>query len=127
VVNAIGSNLQILSPGVYDLVSGSMTFAFTLPDVNAGQIHSMSIAEPFFSGTGTAAQVQLYNWTTGSWNTIALTGVSFSTGNTQAYISSDGHVLLRVGTNLPASASVSRQNALPGALLFEKPSLSLNS
>ena len=127
VVNATGSNLQILSPGVYNLASGSMTFAFTLPDVNAAQISSMSIAEPFLSGTGTAAQVQLYNWTTASWNTIALTGVSFSTGNTRTYISSDGHVLLRVGTNLPASASPPRQNATPGALLFEKPSISLNS
>ena len=129
VVNATGSNPQILSPGVYDLASGSITFAFTLPDINAAQIHTMSIAEPFFSGTASAAQVQLYNWTTASWNTIALTGVSFSTGNTGAYISSDGQVLLRVGTNLPASASASasRQNAAPGALLFEKPSLSFNS
>ncbi len=127
IVNATGSNLQILSPGVYDLAAGSMTFAFTLPNENAAQVHSMSIAELFFSGTGTAAQVQLYNWTTASWNTIALTGVSFSTGNTGAYISSDGQVLLRVGTHLPASANISRQTVSPGALLFEKPSLSLNS
>ena len=127
VVNATGSNLQILSPGVYNLASGSMTFAFALADINTARIHSMSIAEPFFNATGTAAQVQLYNWATASWNTIALTGVSFSTGNTGAYISADGQVLLRVGTNLPASASASRQNASPGALLFEKPSLSLNS
>ena len=127
VVNATGSNPQILSPGVYDLASGSITFAFTLPEVNLAQIHSMSVAEPFFGGTVSAAQVQLYNWTTASWNTIALTGVSFSTGNTGAYISADDQVLLRVGTNLPSSAGASRQNASPGNILFEKPSLSFNS
>ena len=128
VVNATGNNPQILSPSVYDLASGSFTFAFNLPDVNMAQIHSMSIAAPFFNGTGNLAQVQLYNWTTASWNTIALTNVSFSTGNTQAYISSDGHVLLRVGTNLSSTAAnLSKQHASTGAILFEKPSLSLNS
>lgn len=126
VVNATGSGTQILSPGVYGLVSGSITFAFTLPDINMAQLHSMSIAAPVISGTGT--QVQLYNWATASWNTIALTNVSFSTGNTQAYISADGHVLLRVGTNLTSFATnVSEQHASTGTILFEKPSLSLNS
>ncbi len=128
VVNATGNNTQILSPNVYNLASGSITFAFNLPDVNMTQIHSVSITEPFFNGTGNLAQVQLYNWTTASWNTITLTNVSFSTGNTQAYISADGHVLLRVGTSLPSSTTnVSKQHASTGTILFEKPSLSLNS
>jgi hypothetical protein len=126
VVNATGNGTQILSPGVYGLVSGSITFAFTLPDINMAQLHSMSIAAPVISGAG--AQVQLYNWATASWNTIALTNVSFSTGNTQAYISADGHVLLRVGTSLPSSTTnVSKQHTSTGTILFEKPSLSLNS
>jgi hypothetical protein len=125
VVNATGNNTQILSPGVYNLASGSITFAFTLPDVNRAQLHSMSVAAPVISGAG--VQVQLYNWTTASWNTIALTNVSFSTGNTQAYISADGQVLLRLGTSLPSSATnQSKQPASTGTILFEKPSLSLN-
>ncbi len=126
VVNATGNNTQILSPSVYNLASGSITFAFTLPDVNRAQFHSMSVAAPVISGAG--AQAQLYNWTTASWNIIALTNVSFSTGNTQAYISADGHVLLRIGTSLPSSATnLSTQHASTGTILFEKPSLSLNS
>jgi hypothetical protein len=126
VVNATGNNTQILSPSVYNLASGSITFAFTLPDVNIAQLHSISIAAPVISGAG--AQVQLYNWATASWNTIVLTNVSFSTGNTQAYISADGHVLLRVGISLPMSTTnVSKQHTATGTILFEKPSLSLNS
>jgi len=126
IVNATGSNSQILSPGVYGLLSGSLTFAFTLPDINTAQIHSMSIAAPSISGSG--AQAQLYNWATSSWNTIALTNVSFTTGNTQAYISPDGHVLLQIATPSGASAtSASNQHSSSGAFLFEKPSLSLNS
>ncbi len=128
VVNATGNNTQILAPGVYGLTSGSITFAFDLPRVNMAQIRSVLISEPFFNGTGNLAQVQLYNWTSAAWNTITLSNVSFSTGNTQAYISSDGHVLLRVGAGLPASATnVSEQHASTGTILFEKPSLSLNS
>ena len=126
VVNTTGNNAQILSPGFYTLASGSITFAFTLPDVNRAKLRSMSIAMSVISGAG--AQVQLYNWTTASWNTIVLTNVSFSTGNIQAYISADGQVLLRVGTSLPSSTgSVSKQHAATSTILFEKPSLSLNS
>jgi hypothetical protein len=128
VVNATGNNLQIISPSVYSLTAGSITFAFTLPGLNMGQIHSMSIAEPFIGGTGSLAQVQLYNWTTGSWNTIALTSVSFNTGNTQVYISPDGHVLLHVGAlHTSSTTNASNQHVSTGPIFFEKPSLSLNS
>ena len=127
-VNAKGNNLQIISPDVYDMTTGSITFAFTLPGVNLAQIYSMSIVEPFISGASGQAQVQLYDWTTASWNTIALTNVSFNTGNTQAYISPDGHVLLQVATRTIApTGTISNQHASTGTILFEKPSLSLNS
>ncbi|MGH2493125.1 MAG: hypothetical protein ACRDIV_00300, partial [Ktedonobacteraceae bacterium] len=42
VVNATGSNSQIISPGVYALASGSLTFAFTLPAINTAHIHNIS-------------------------------------------------------------------------------------
>src|SRR5713226_7826020 len=128
VVNAKGNNLQIISPNVYDMTAGSITFAFTLPGVHLAQIHRMSIVEPFISGAPGQAQVQLYNWTTASWNTIAFTSVSFNTGNTQAYISPDGHVLLQVATRASApTGTTSNQHASTGTILFEKPSLSFNS
>ncbi|HET7639696.1 MAG TPA: hypothetical protein VFK47_13300, partial [Ktedonobacteraceae bacterium] len=83
------------------------------------QINTMTIsAQVVAQAAGiNQAQVRLYNWNTRTWDRVTLNNLSFTTANTKTYTSSDGHVLLQVVN----------QDASQGALLFGKPSLSLNN
>jgi hypothetical protein len=119
VVNTQGNGAQFIPPGVYVMTAGSITFAFRLPDVDLSQVHTLSIAEPFIGGS---AGVRLYNWRTGSWDTVALNNYTLQTrlnvsGNSGTYLSPDGHVLLQLVN----------QHTSTGPVLFEKPSLSVIS
>ena len=121
VINAQGDEVQTILPDVYTMSTGSITFEFTLP--NAGVLHTnnMTISEPVIarlagSGAISPIQVRLYNWDTSSWDAIALNNNTFTTANTKAYTSPDGHILLQVVD----------QSASPGTILFGKPALSLN-
>jgi hypothetical protein len=118
-VNAQGDGVQFISPGVYDMTTGSITFAFTLPPVPLAQVHALSIDEPFIGGH---ASVRLYNWRTGSWDSVALATYSLQSrlnaaGDNGSYLSPDGHVLLQLVT----------RHASAGPTLFEKPSLSVHT
>jgi hypothetical protein len=118
VIDAQGNEVQIISPDVYSMKTGSITFEFTLPD-NL-QINTMTITEPFLGQPvldSNHVQVRLYNWGTGSWDTIALNSFTFTTENIRTYTNLDRHVLLQVVN----------QNASLGAILFVKPSLGLGS
>ena len=119
VINAQGHEVQTTSPGVYTLNTGSITFEFTVPAENNLQINTMTIsAQVVAQAAGiNQAQVRLYNWNTRTWDRVTLNNLSFTTANTKTYTSSDGHVLLQVVN----------QDASQGALLFGKPSLSLNN
>jgi hypothetical protein len=122
VINAQGDEVQAILPNVYTMNTGSITFEFTLPGAGILQTNSMTISEPVIvrpagSGAISPLQVRLYNWDTSSWDTIALNNNSFTTANTKAYTSLDGHVLLQVGD----------QSASAGTILFGKPALSLNN
>jgi len=117
VINAEGSDVATTATDVYSMTEGSITFEFVLP-IEAAHVNNLIIREPFFSGS--AEQVLLYNWSTSSWDTIALNQDShdragaYITGNLKAYISPDGRVLLR------------QSNRSSAELIFSKPSLSLN-
>src|SRR6266851_3044311 len=120
VIDAQGNGEQIISPDVYSMKTGSITFEFTLPGIDNLQINTMTITEPFLGQPALDSnhvQVRLYNWVTGSWNTIALDSFTFTTENIRTYTNLDGHVLLQVVN----------QNASLGAILFVKPSLGLDS
>jgi hypothetical protein len=120
VIDAQGNGEQIISPDVYGMKTGSITFEFTLPGIDNLQINMMTITEPFLGQPALDSnhvQVRLYNWVTGSWNTIALDSFTFTTENVRTYTNLDGHVLLQVVN----------QNASLGAILFVKPSLGLGS
>jgi hypothetical protein len=122
VVNTQGNEVQIIAPNVYSMNTGKITFEFRLPNMDALQINSITIREPFIGQLAVSmgsnhVQVRLYNWNTSSWDTIALNDNAFTTTNFRAYTSLNGNVLLQVVN----------QNASPGALLFVKPSLSLNT
>jgi len=118
VINAEGSDVATTATDVYSMTEGSITFEFVLP-IEAAHVNNLIIREPFFSGS--AEQVLLYNWSTSSWDTIALNQDShdragaYITGNLKAYISPDGRVLLR------------QSNRSSAELIFSKPSLSLNA
>jgi hypothetical protein len=118
VIDAQGNEVQTISPNVYAMNTGSITFEFTLPNTGALQINNMTISEPAIVQPAgiNHAQVRLYNWETGSWDAMTLNNFSFTTANIKAYTSSDRRVLLQVVN----------QNASLGALIFGKPSLSLN-
>ena len=119
VINAQGHQVQTTSPGVYTLNMGFITFEFAIPYANTVQINNMTISAPVVVQPAgiNQAQVRLYNWNTRTWDVVTLTNLSFTTTNTKAYTSSDGRVLLQVVN----------QDASLGALLFGKPSLSLNN
>ena len=118
VIDAQGNEVQIISPDLYSMKTGSMTFEFMLPD-NL-QSDTMTITAPFLGQPvldSNDVQVRLYNWVTGSWDTLALNNFTFTTENVRTYTNLNGQVLLQVVN----------QNASLGAILFVKPGLALGS
>nr|MDQ2717800.1 hypothetical protein [Chloroflexota bacterium] len=86
-IDAQGTNLQVPAPGLYGLSTGSMTFEFALPSMPNAQMDGITIEVPSDitqitnasnnSGNGGGVlsdgdhlQAFLYNWQTGSWDTM---------------------------------------------------------
>jgi uncharacterized membrane protein len=118
VIDAQGNEVQTISPGVYTINTGNITFEFSLSGTGNMQVNNLTISTPVvMQNTGiNQVQARLYNWNTNSWDVITLTHNSFTTTNSKAYTSSNGRVLLQVFN----------QNA-SSTLYFGKPSLSLNN
>ncbi|MGZ3608547.1 MAG: hypothetical protein ACXVDN_09895 [Ktedonobacteraceae bacterium] len=118
VINAQGNEEQMISPGIYTINTGSITFEFALPTGGISQVNNLRISLPKIMQLTGINQVsaRLYNWNTHSWDVITINQNSFTTTNSKAYTSSDGRVLLQV----------INQNASQGILYFGRPSLSLN-
>lgn len=123
-IDVQGSGVQIQFPGFYTMSTGSMTFEFAVPNIANLRISGLTISEPsganqsptgIVSSDGSSLPFRLYNWHTGSWNTISLNNDTFTTNNVNAYIGPGGRVLLQIANN---------DNSL-GTLIFSKPSLSL--
>jgi hypothetical protein len=129
VENGNNGNVQMQFPGVYTMTTGSMTFEFTLPSIPNLRPDVISIQEStnlpqIMSSMGGAAgppvdvthlHSYLYNWRTGSWDTISMQGFSFSTSNVQAYVGPGGRVLLQFAN----------QDTSVGMAVLSKPSLQL--
>ena len=118
VINAQGNEVQTISPGIYTINMGSITFEFALPAGGNSRVSNLTISTPkIIQQTGiNQVSARLYNWNTQSWDAITINQNSFTTTNSKAYTSSDGRVLLQVIS----------QNASQGTLYFGRPSLSLN-
>ncbi len=123
-IDVQGSNVQVQFPGFYTMSTGSMTFEFAVPNIANLRISGLTISEPsganqspigIASSDGSSLPFRLYNWHTGSWDTISLNNDNFTTNNVRAYIGPSGRVLLQLANN---------DNSL-GTLVFSKPSLSL--
>jgi hypothetical protein len=109
-INSYDAHLEL--PGIYSLSNGSLNFEFT-PVPSTQPVHALTITEPDF--VASPLYVQLYNWRTGKWDAITLSGNTLRTTNTAAYMGPGGRVLMQVG-NQPHS-----QNKL----FFGQPWLSL--
>lgn len=125
VVDVEGNGVQALSPGIYTLTTGSMTFEFTLPDVANLHSGSLTITEPTgvtqvvnpSSGpiTDGSQHALLYNWHTHTWDAISFTLQAFTTSDTGAYVGPGGRVLVQF----------SNRDTSAGTVAFGKPSLNL--
>lgn len=123
-VDVEGTSSQIQFPGVYTISTGSMTFEFTVPDIDNLQVSGLTLTEPpnynLFAQVGTilnpgSLPFRLYNWHSHSWDAISLNQNSFTTTNVSAYISPDGRILLQLANT----------NRSLGTFAFGKPSLNL--
>ena len=128
IINVQGNSVQIQPTGAYTLTTGNLTFEFTVP--TKLQVSNLTISEPSNlsqgaitlpgSGAGSVVdanqlQASLYNWQTGSWDTITLNNFSFSTPDAGVYIGQSGRVLLQLGN----------QDSTVGTIYFGRPSLNL--
>jgi len=128
IINVQGNSVQIQPTGAYTLTTGNLTFEFTVP--TKLQVSNLTISEPSNlsqgaitlpgSGAGSVVdanqlQASLYNWQTGSWDTITLNNFSFSTPDAGVYIGQGGRVLLQLGN----------QDSTVGTIYFGRPSLNL--
>jgi len=129
-IDVQGTNVQYEYGGAYTMTTGSMTFEYAVPPGAKQQVSGLRFSQPTnltqinsqpnVTSTGPVVdasrlQVHLYNWETGAWDTIQVSGTTFSTSDTKAYISSDGRVLLQL----------SNQDSTAGTILFGKPTLDL--
>ncbi|GAC1350326.1 MAG: hypothetical protein NVSMB27_31760 [Ktedonobacteraceae bacterium] len=128
-VDVQGSSIQAQYPGAYTMTTGSMTFEFAVSIDSNMQVSNLRVSEPANlaqiggppSTSGGSVvdashlQAYLFNWQTKAWDTITLSGFTFSTPDTKAYINADGRVLLRLAN----------QDSSVGTIFFGKPLLSL--
>ena len=129
-IDVQGTNVQYEYGGAYTMTTGSTTFEYSVPSGAKQQVNSLRFSQPTnltqingqsnLPSTGPTAstnqlQVHLYNWERGAWDTIQVSGITFATSDTKAYINSDGRVLLQL----------SNQDSTAGTILFGKPTLDL--
>ena len=126
IINVQGNSVQIQPTGAYTLTTGNLTFEFTVPtklqvsNLTISEPSNLSQGAPTLPGSGSVVdanqlQASLYNWQTGSWDTITLNNFSFSTPEAGAYIGQGGRVLLQLGN----------QDSTVGTIYFGRPSLNL--
>jgi hypothetical protein len=123
-VEAHGNQIEMLLPGVYTMIAGSMNFEFDMPDIANSRINGFTIRIPN-TQKGTVApssgvsylQARLYNWQTNAWDVFTLHNYALSTNNMNAYVSPGGRVLLQLANDKTST----------GAVYLSKPSLSLQA
>lgn len=127
-VQAQGTGVQALFPGVYALSSGSMTFEFTLPTISNSHIGNLLVSTssslPQVGNTAGQGSVDanhlhpsLYNWQTHTWDSYTFSAFNFNASNAQRYIGPGGRVLVQLANTDSTQATA----------IFGKPSLQLIS
>jgi hypothetical protein len=130
-IDVQGKNVQIRPDGAYimttdSMTTDSMTFEFKVPESTELLLNNVTIYMPSnlaqpsslpgstTIGDATELQAYLYNWRTGSWDGFSLSGFTFATSNSGAYIGPGGRILLQLAN---------QSNNL--TILFGKPTLNL--
>ena len=123
-IDVEGNNVQAQFPGIYAMTTGSMTFEFAIPNQANLQVSGLTITEPPnayqpglgpVTANGSPLPLRLYNWHTGSWDSVSFKQNTFTTTNVVAYIGPGGRVLLQLAN----------QDSSLGTLIFSTPSLNL--
>ncbi len=122
------NTVEVASLGIYTMTTGSMTFEFVLPNIAHLQVSNLRISEeanlPQFLGpsNGSTPTVDvthlttlMYNWQTGSWDTVTLNSFSFAPDNPGAYVGPEGRILVQFAN----------QDASIGTAVFSRPTLSI--
>jgi len=126
------NSIQQTFPGTYSLTTGSMTFEFTLPKMPRLQNSSLTFNEPANLTRGVPygggpindvnhIHVYLYNWQTGSWDSVSFNQFSLQVQDSQPYIGPGGRVLLQFanqdssqGTTILTSPTLQLQGTVSG-------------
>jgi hypothetical protein len=114
------SEAQFLLPGIYSLSSASLLFEFTASGATKAEHANIDIKIPVqweqLSGqllTGSSIQTHLYNWHTGSWDSVPELQGIVTIADSTAYTGTGQQIFLEI-TNPDNTA---------GPLIFGKPSL----
>jgi hypothetical protein len=114
------SQAQFLLPGIYSLSSASLLFEFTASGATKAEHANIDIKIPVqweqLSGqllTGSSIQTHLYNWHTGSWDSVPELQGIVTIADSTAYTGTGQQIFLEI-TNPDNTA---------GPLIFGKPSL----
>jgi hypothetical protein len=133
VVDIQSYNAEITLPGIYSMLNngsgGGITFEFTLPGKLNFHEHSLTINVPDLTPTsvGTSSGApdsltpshikgRLYNWLSGTWDSISFQQDAFTTTDITTYASASGEVLMYLTT----------QDGIIGKVFFSKPTLTLS-
>ena len=128
-IDVQGTSTQAVSPGIYTMGTGSMTYEYRVPGgsqfrantLTMGQIPNLNQTIPT-SSTGQAfvdanhLQVKLYNWNTNAWDNFTFSQYMLTVNNAQAYLGLGGRVLVQLA-NTDTSSTV--------AVVFNKPLLQI--
>lgn len=115
---------QMTLPGIYSLSTGYVTFSLAVPQTGANGL-SVTIPDLTTSPSGTPSStitgsllVQCYNWRSGSWENVKLTGNTFPIRDRATYAGPTGNILIQVAN----------RNTQPSAppIFFSRPFLSLH-
>ncbi len=127
-VDSQGTNIQEVLPGIYTMLTGSMTFELLAPPhlhiTNALINETQNIATTVLQNSGPTsgtlndishAQISLYNWHTNTWDSITINPSTFSIpiNDTNSYVGPNGRILVQFAN----------QNTSLGTLVFDTPSL----
>lgn len=126
VVDIQSDDAQLIQQGIYSLATGGITFELPVPSKLSQKIHNVTVHVPDllanpaggiqFSGVR-HLQASLYNWQTGTWDTITLDqNNAFTTANTAQYLGPDSRTLIYI---------TKQKNSVGAAIFFGRPSLTL--
>lgn len=124
-VDVTGKNALEVLPGIYAMLTGSMTFEYLVP-TSGLKLSGLAISERsdvglYASQVGSSLDpstlpFSLYNWHRHTWDNYSLFQYSFTSSNIASYIGPGGRVLVQLSNN----------NSAFGAVAFGTPVLNLS-